>query len=262
MANQNTSIWAAKTPFDVGCRVIKWDEPNGLSFYPSGKYVKRFLDLPTLQKRTKLFCIHHSNGYKTKDTYDTLIKRGLSVTFAIDDDINQDTNCATIYQFLDICDYAWSQKGFNDVGSGVEIALNPLAGQFPDLYSPENQQKYNVTPHNTVTETIHHQAFKFFKPTDAQINALIRLIYGYLKAFPSLKPQFPKDASGNYNTNVVDLNQSINLVNHYSIDQEKIDCAGIHHAYIEQEVQKLLDADKQTPKDPTILDKIFSIFKK
>ena len=43
--SKNTSIVAAGEKFDVGCRVVLWDEPEGLSFYKTDNLYRRNLDL-------------------------------------------------------------------------------------------------------------------------------------------------------------------------------------------------------------------------
>lgn len=253
---ENSSIIVCGQQFDIGCRVVHWYQ-NGASFYTSGAVTKRDLTLEQLQKRIKLFCIHHSVTRRAKDTYDVLLGRNLSVQFIIDDDVNADTGCSTIWQSADVRDFCWSQRGKNDVGSGVELCYRPDEWTDSTLYSEENNKKYGTQPHKIVDDEIHGTKFKCFAPTEAQTNALIRLIYGYIKAFPALKPEFPKDENGKYIKTVVQ--NPINLVNHYNLDTQKIDALGLSHEYIEQEVQKLLEQDN---KPKSLLDKVFSFLGK
>jgi hypothetical protein len=239
----NTSIFAAGEAVDIGCKVVKWDEPNGFSFYNSGKFIKRDVNLEQLQKQIKALVFHHTVDYRARITYSTLIARGLSVNFIVDDDINEDGH-ATIYQCLDIKDGGYSQKTpsytgcpqnyFNTFGAGIEICLNPVAFQKPDLYSETNQQKYHVTPHTVIDERVHGAAFKVFAVTEAQMKSLAKLTNGYLQLFPNVPGKFPRDAVGNYNKLYMkDLLSFTGLINHYNLDKDKVDCMGLDLKAIE-----------------------------
>jgi hypothetical protein len=66
----NTKIYATfDKSFDIGCRVVKWDEPEGLNFIPYGRYTKRNVDYEWLKKNLKQFTIHWSVTYKAKHMF-------------------------------------------------------------------------------------------------------------------------------------------------------------------------------------------------
>ncbi len=104
----NFSIVVAGQKFDIGCRVVLWDQIGGLSFYKSGKYLPRKSTLEQLQSQVNCFVYHHAASYTAKATHQGLLGRGLSVNFIIDDDNND--GLATIYQCLDVKDCGYSHN--------------------------------------------------------------------------------------------------------------------------------------------------------
>ena len=103
---KNTSIVACGETFDIGRRVVLWDEPGGLNHYlensavtssvdrKTGKIIKRTLTgkrytprnlkLEALQKKLNNFTVHHSVTYRAAETYNALHNgRKLSVNFII-----------------------------------------------------------------------------------------------------------------------------------------------------------------------------------
>jgi hypothetical protein len=237
----NTKIWATNTDsFDIGCRVIKWDEPNGFNFISGNRYNKRNYDLKTLQSKIQNFAVHWSATYRAKHVFDGLNYRALSCNFIIDDDCD-DKDFATIYQCLPIVYAGYSQgNGFNDLGAGVEIAYQPDFWT-EDRYDANDMLKWKVPPHKNTVAPIHGTKLKVHLPTVAQMNSLKRLIYGYCKLFPNVKPEFPKNKDGSYITTT--LNYPFNykgLVNHYHLTRRKVDCAGLDMKDIEDEVKKMM----------------------
>jgi len=237
----NTKIWATYTDsFDIGCRVIKWDEKNGLDFHPNGKFTKRNLPLNELQKNIHQFTVHWSVTYRAKHMYNGLNYRGLSCNFMIDDNENE-KGFADIYQLLPIMHAGWSQgAGCNTLGPGVEISYMPQAWENPGLYSDYNQKKWDVPPHETTTGLVHGSKLKVFLPTKAQIASLKCLIWGFSELFPDVPVEFPKDSNGNYITTVLpDPKVYVGLANHYNLKRSKIDTAGLDLANIEEDVRAM-----------------------
>jgi len=140
----NTSIVASGIKQDIGTRVVLWDEPGGLNSYPAKRFNAHNDDLEKLRKRIQGFVIHHSASWTAKTTFSGAAARGFSVNFIIDDDLPE-SGVATIYQCLDIKDAGWSQGSWNDLGSGVEIAVQPARWIDPNYYSEANQKKYGVS---------------------------------------------------------------------------------------------------------------------
>ena len=229
----NYAVIAAGQNFNIGTRVVLWNEPTGFSFYKNGKYIKRDKTIEKLQNEINCFVLHHSVDYKAKNTYNNLRSRGLSVNFIIDDDATD--GIATIYQCLDIKDAGYSHKPLNLTGPGVEISYHPEAWEKPNLYSEKNRQKYKVSEHKTLKDTVHSQTRTVFAPTDAQVQACIALAYGISQAFPNMKMEFPKNANGEIiKTTVADPK---GLLCHFHITKQKIDPAGFPCEYMEEQVK-------------------------
>lgn len=224
----NTSIVAAGQKFDVGSRVVLWNEDssqNPLSLYKYGvKYGKRDLDLKGLKAEIDSFVLHHSVTYTAKQTYQALIGRNLSVNFIIDDDITED-GVATIYQCLDIKDAGMSQAPFNFRAPGVEVSYRPEAWANPNMYSEHNRKTFKCNEHQMDTEIIHGRTLKTFGPSEPQIKALLNLLYGFSLAFPDVNMILPKGPDGKIAKTVV--KNPAGLLNHYNITTNKIDMCGI-----------------------------------
>jgi len=259
-----TSIVACGEKFDIGRKVILWNESGGFNSYleNSAKIVvedrktgkvsttvisgKRYsernlknMSLDQLRKKICNFTIHHSATWRSSSCYQALQnQRKLSVNFMIDDDIN-----ATIHQCLDIREIGWSQGVCNSTGPGVEICWQPAYFSLPGAYSDLNIKKFGVQNHNIVTDTIRGQKLKSFAPTDAQVESCIALIYGFCSLFPNVKAKFPRDKSGKIlkstlSSNPADYN---GLFGHFHISTNKIDPLAFPFEYVETEVQKRLD---------------------
>lgn len=251
---ENTSIKVCGKKYDTGTRVVLWDEEEGMSFYSGGpwskgRFSKRDVSLKKLQKLIDGFYIHHTVTYTVESTFRVLKSRNLSCNFIIDDDVNEN-GCATIYQLLDVKDGGWSQGGeFNRRGAGVEIAYYPDAWENPHRYNEYNRKKWGVQKHDTMPEKVQGMNFsKVFKPTDAQVQSCIKLIYGYSKAFPELKLAFPRDDEGNFIQKEVEESKKIGLLHHFNITSRKIDAMGFPTDFVEEEVNKLVNEDKNEPK--------------
>jgi hypothetical protein len=235
----NTRIYAADKSFDIGCRVIKWDEEKGIDFTPYGKYVKRDANHAELQGILKQFTVHWSVTYRAIHMKSGLIARGLSCNFMIDDDVN-DTDYATIYQCLDIQHGGWSQGGgCNGLGPGVEISYMPQAWSDQHAYSKARQARYGVGPHEQRMADIHGTRMRVFLPTQAQMNSLYQLLWGYSELFPGIPMAFPRDNAGKPLTTVLKApKEYTGLLQHYHIKRGKIDAAGLDMEQIEDAVAR------------------------
>ena len=252
----NTSIIVAGKKFNCGTRVVLWNEEEGLSFYPKGKFGKRNLNLKQLREKINSFYIHHSVTYTAHSMFRGLLAQGLSCNFMIDDDINEN-GCATIYQCLDVKDYGYTQGGkYNHNGAGVEIAYMPDAWSNPNRYSKINQKRFGVQPHKIISDQVRgHKFSKVFAPTDAQVKACLHLALGYKKAFPNLELKFPRDENGNFLSKTVKEEQKFGLLQHFHITTRKIDALGFPHDDFEKKLNDLW-ADEQK-KRISLLSKLF-----
>src|SRR3990167_2889598 len=233
----NTSIVAAGHEFDIGCRVVRWDEPGGMSFYSGKKYIHRNYDIIKLRSEVKAFILHHAVTYTAKQTFVAMIGRGLSVNFIIDDDnVN---GYSTIYQCLDILDAGYSQAPLNRRGPGVEISYQPLASKMINAFPPENQKKYGVNEHLVETDVIHGQVLRVFPPSAPQIQSCIALLWGFSELFPDVPMEFPHDAKGNVpKTSIANPEKHEGFMAHYHLTRNKIDPVGFPFDYVENEVKK------------------------
>lgn len=238
----NTKIYSVEKSFDIGCKVVKWDEPGGLNFVSGGKYIKHNVKThDELKKKIKQFTVHWSATYRAKHMYTGLNARGLSCNFMIDDDCTPE-GYATIYQCLpiELCGYSQG-PGLNALGPGVELSYQPQAWT-EDWYDPNDRKKWDVPEHTSTTATVHGQKLKVHLPTKAQMNSLKALIWGFCELFPDVPHTFPKDANGNYLSTVLkDPKTYTGLCNHYNLTREKIDAAGIDLKDVEEEVKKMLN---------------------
>lgn len=235
--SQNTRIFAAEKSFDIGCRVVKWDEEDGLDFHPKGRYNKRDISFEQLSPQMKQFCVHWSVTYRAKHMFGGLNARGLSCNFMIDDDVN-DQGYATIYQCLDIKHGGWSQGGvFNNMGPGVEISYMPQAWE-KNMYTPWARKKWDVPEHDTVRAPVHGTTLKVFLPTQAQMASLLQLLWGFVELFPHVPAKFPRTVQGFHSTTkLADPTQHTGFVSHYHLKRSKIDTAGLDYDMIEEEVE-------------------------
>lgn len=232
----NTKIFAAGKGFDIGCRVVKWDEPEGFSFYNYKNYfLKRNLSLEELKEKTNSFIYHHSVTYTAKQTFTGLVARRLSVTFIIDDDDVE--GYATIYQCLDMKDCGYSHSPLNQIAPGVEISYHPEYYSNANLYSDTNVNRFKVKKHDVVNEVIHNHKMKVFAPTQAQIKSCIALGWGVCDLL-DLNPEFPKDQDGQFvKTKLANPEKYKGLMNHFNITRNKIDAAGLPLDEMEAEIK-------------------------
>lgn len=202
----NTSIVACGQKFDIGTRVVLWDESKGFNGYDTSKKVikvqnrktgkeettvisgvrysrrswRKKLTLKQLQGLVTQFFLHHDGLYRARDTFNVLHnQRRLSVHFILDDD-------GTIYQTLDLKEKAWHGGGNNPMSVGIEITSRANAKRFPDAYDEYHQKKYHVGPRKIRRDNVQGMWINGFEYNDKQYAALIRLAMGLLKIFPKM----------------------------------------------------------------------------
>ena len=159
----------------------------------------------------------------------------------IDDDIDPETGCATIYQCLDVKDGAYSQGGVhNNDGAGVEICYYPDAWTKPDRYSAYNRKRFGVNQHPIVSDTIHGHSFKkCYGPTEAQVKSCNRLAAAYCLAFPNIPRKFPRD-DGKFISTVVPIEDRVGLLHHFNIKRGKVDAMGYPTDQSEKDINELI----------------------
>lgn len=231
----NNNIYAAEKSFDIGCKVVKWDEPDGFSFYKDRKFNGRNISFTELKSQINSLTFHHSATYTAQQTFNVLIERGLSVNFIIDDDCD-DNGYSTIYQCADIKEGCWSQKPLNNCSIGCEISYEPI---IKNGYNPEIIEKLHVQNHDLVDDCIHGKQIKVYGPSLAQVKSCIQLAWGICELF-ELPGLFPKEDNKTIKTAIKNPEQYRGLLFHLNITTEKIDPAGFPDQLVEQEVQKRL----------------------
>jgi len=215
--SQNTCIVVCGRKFDIGTRVVLWDEPGGLNAYSTAAHVttehdretgreikkvhakgKRYSKRTTLlnpgfeklQQVVKQFFLHHSGLYRARDTFHVLHNdRGLSVHFILDDD-------GVLYQTLDLREKAWHGGSCNSISVGIEIDSRADARKRPYAYDAAHRRKYGVRERRIVSDTINGYKFLGFDYNDAQYGTLIRLAKAMTAIFPLIRPAFPSDGQG------------------------------------------------------------------
>jgi hypothetical protein len=236
----NTCIVICDKKYDIGTRVVLWNEPGGFSAYDTatyetsdrktgniivvqGKRYKSRLALggtPKLEKLKKVvwqFALHHSGLFRSHDTYETLQQRGLSVHFICDDD-------GTLYQCLDVRERAYHIGGNNAMSVGIEIDSRAVAGKYPDAYDEAHQKKYKVGPRRVKFDTIHGMKMKGFDYSDAQYTTLVKLAKVLLEVFPLIKSDFPRDSAGNViKTELTAPKKHQGFICHFQVTRNKID---------------------------------------
>lgn len=250
----NTCIVACGQKFDIGTRVVLWDEPGGLNGYDTTKYVYNEVDnetgkekkrvvsgyrfsprsrwrrsrtLDNLKKLVTQFFLHHDGLYHADTTFHVLhVQRGLSCHFLMDDD-------GTIYQTLDLFEKAWHGGNCNPMAVGIEIANRAVAGRFPGAYDKASQKKYRVAPRQVYRETINGQSILGFGYNDAQYRALIKLGIGMVEIFPQIggaSADFPRDSSGAVVRHLIDKpTKHTGFICHYNASSHKIDPIAFDH---------------------------------
>lgn len=257
----NTKIYAAGVGQDIGCRVVTWNEDPYYSFYKSGELYKRDLSLEQLRKQISCFVLHHGVTWNAKHTYDVLNSRGYSANFIINDSVNDD-GCSTLFQCADIKDACKTHYPYNVYGPGVEISYMPQYWENPHLYSEYYQKEHGVPKHKVVLDTIHGCRYQAFAPTDAQIEACARLIWGFGKLFPDIKMQFPRKNGKIYKGKMKDPHKFKGLISHFNITTNKIDPLAYPFEHVEKRIQELDKENKKREVNYNLISKLINFFKK
>lgn len=261
--NKKNSIMLCGNAFDIGTRVIRWDEKGGFNGYTKKRVVVTSEDRKTGQVRRKIIqgnrfrdrrkgvnditqlFIHHSggDGRNPSGMYETLYNiRGLSVQFAVEDD-------GRIYQFNDAVDQCFHAGKHNRISVGVECCLYPDAEKNPNYYSSAKRQaRTGNLRHSIISDTIHGRKRKVFAFTEPQVEALARLAAGTMIAVhieqgrlgAPLTPLFPRDASWKIPRTVFNHHMNhLGMIGHLQCTKKKWDPAGFPWEKFEDRVGKI-----------------------
>jgi hypothetical protein len=257
----NTSIVACGQMFDIGRRVVLWNDLGGLNAYNttpfsyttedrktgkkqkvtiSGKrYSSRSFNprtLDRLQNVVSQFFLHHSGLYHSNATFNTLHnERGFSATFILDDD-------GTLYQTLDMQEKAWHGGKNNDMSIGIEIDSRADANKYALAYDIPHQQEYNVGPRNILIDNVQGMNKKGFCYNDAQYATLIALGSKLVEIFPIIakNPDFPRTNSGTIIKSILPSpTKYVGFICHYHTSENKWDPVCFDHNRFLRGVNKL-----------------------
>jgi hypothetical protein len=234
--SQGASIIACGQRFDVGRRVVTWQDDPAFSAYtlhrtdkPSeiypfapakglgqqaARYRPRRLigadrSLERLKQVLRQFVVHHDGCPSSKSCFHVLHnERGLSVHFLIDND-------GTIYQTLDLVDCAFQAAGVNEISIGVELANRGDALRFPDDYHGQRDK---------LTCRIHGHQFLAYGYTRAQEESMTALGRAAARIFPNLPQTYPLGGGGEpLWTAIADPREYTGYLGHYHVTQQKWD---------------------------------------
>ncbi len=246
----NTSIVVCGQQFDIGTRVVLWNETNGFNGYDTSKnivkshdrktgktinlviegvrYSKRgFRKTPSLEQLQGIvtqFFLHHSGLYRARDTFNVLHnQRRLSVHFILDDS-------GVIYQTLDLREKAWHGGKNNPMSVGIEIDSRAHARRFPDAYDQAHCQKYHVMPRRKRLDHVQNYWLLGYEYNDRQYEALIKLAIGLKKIFPKMgNMDFPRINGRIIKQNMASPKKHCGLICHYNNSTAKNDPVALDH---------------------------------
>ncbi len=248
----SNSIIVCGEKFNIGTKVVLWDELRGLNGYDVTKYTYKEQDRKTgkikkrvvkgkryskrkwnikrnvesLKKVVSQLFIHHDGLYRSSTTFHVLhVERGLSCHFLLDDD-------GTIYQTLDLFEKAWHGGNCNPMSIGVEIASRAVAGRLPTAYDNAHQKKYHVMARKKNYDRIHNQNILGYEYNDKQYVALIKLASSLSEIFPLIgfNADFPRDGHDKImKTNLSNPKNHKGFICHYQASRHKIDPISFDH---------------------------------
>ncbi|MBX3469586.1 MAG: N-acetylmuramoyl-L-alanine amidase [Planctomycetes bacterium] len=259
-ARTGTSIVVAGRRVEVGSPVVTWEDPGGYDglretcFFsdatlPSSpaagcdtprRYAARDVD----PSKVDLVVMHYDVAWTSRNCFRVLHDvRGLSCHFLLDVD-------GTIYQTLDLALRARHAGGVNDRSVGIEIAhpgpLELTAG-LADRYARDEASgavrfdlgarsgdvrtgDFVVRPARAepVAGPIHGRTYTMYDFTDAQYEALGRLLAALARAFPEVRLEAPRGPDGAVTTTVADpatfgAAAGVGVIGHYHVTRAKQD---------------------------------------
>lgn len=248
----NTNIVICGKEFDIGTKVVLWDDSHGLNGYDTTKYehksqnrktgktkirvvkghrfnkrTRKIRSIETLKKIITQMFIHHDGLYRSATTFHVLhIERGLSCTFLLDDN-------GTIYQTLDVFENAWQSGICNPMSIGIEIASRAVAGKYPNAYNEKSRKRHRVESRKKRYDIIHGEKIYGYEYNDKQYKALIKLGIFLSDFFPLIGghvvADFPRKNGEILKTNLLKPIKHHGFICHYQASSHKIDPISFDH---------------------------------
>lgn len=242
------SIVICGAKYDIGTKVVLWNEPGGLNSYnesaykiqdrKTGKIItnvgKRYSSRSLLKPNPSLeqlkgmisqFFLHHTGNRTAASTYETLQKeRKLSVHFILDDN-------GDLFQCLDLKEKAWHGGTNNPMSIGIEICSRASATKFPDDYDEYHQKKYGVLPRKKRMDKVQGMMIWGYEYNDVQYAALVKLATKITEVFPKLaNADFPRTATGRVIESLLSKPlKHVGFICHYNTCKEKWDPVCFDH---------------------------------
>jgi N-acetyl-anhydromuramyl-L-alanine amidase AmpD len=201
-------------------------------------------DLPLLSRVIDQFVIHFDARGTSRECFQVLERRGLSVQFMLDLD-------GTIYQTLDVKEAAWHATIANQRSIGVEVAnigAYPEAGPDPlarwyqaetdgqiRLVNPEPAGAVGPFAGQTVLRPrrgemivgkVQGQRLKQYDFTSQQYEALARLTATLCRLFPQIRCDYPRDSGGKlvpHKLPEAEYAKYRGILGHYHVQLNKVD---------------------------------------
>jgi N-acetylmuramoyl-L-alanine amidase len=249
VAAGGSSIIVCGQRFDVGQRVVSWQDDHSIDAYtphrtddphkvppfqPAAgmanatlRYRPRRLigadrSLERLKQVIRQFVIHHDGCQDSRTCFQVLHnERGLSVHFLIDND-------GTIFQTLDLVDCAFQAAGVNEVSIGVELANRGDALRFPEAYHGRRDKK---------TCTINGHQFLAYEYTKQQMDSMISLGKTLARIFPNLPQTFPADGGEPLWKTLSDPREYTGYMGHYHVTSNKWDPGPFDFKYFSSKIR-------------------------
>ncbi len=268
--------------FDIGCRVVKWNEKGGFNGYTTKRVEVPVVNRKTGVERIKIikgpryskrdinriiqFFLHHSggDGRNPSGMFETLYNnRNLSVHYANEDN-------GILYQYNDAVDCTWHAGKHNPICFGLENCLYPFVKSRPDYYSPARNKRTKNLPHKKRVEKIHGRDIEVFCMPDPQMDSMARLVSGNWVAMAHITgkeiflepPQLPKTTRNTVPKTVIkDPRKHVGMIGHFHATKKKPDPCGVDWDRLENDVddyywefiEKLPDVEVISFDDPHVV---------
>jgi len=254
-------LWTERDGYDAYSTELRFpgeppkERPAGLRYQPGRKVAKddgttRLSSLSgtpacgaELRAALDQFVIHYDVCGTSRQCFKILHdRRKLSVHFLLDVD-------GTLYQTLDLSDTAWHARQANSRSVGIEIAnigaykpgdttldeWYPHDGEGPYVRFPAWMKETGIRTSGfvarparaeRVTGAIHGTTYEMHDLTPQQYATLVKLAAGLCRAFPTLRPDCPRDAQGAVRMDALtdaEFAQFRGILGHFHITKDKQD---------------------------------------